>query len=200
METRKLVALGVALVVSGAGVLAGQDAGGCEPVGEIQFICDLIGPEDLAIVPGDEWVVVSGNQEGGRIHLINVADKTTSVLFPTADRVERLDAATYPSCPGPPRGGRVGPGRVPGARPLPETGGGRRAHAVRGAPRPAGVDRGVRARRRRDADDPGLGRLRRRARGAAAQLGGRAARGRLLRDEHVHGATSGSGALRTVGQ
>lgn len=101
METRKLVALGVALVLSGAGVLAGQEASGCEPVGEIRFICDLIGPEDLAIVPGDEWVVVSGNQEGGRIHLINVADKTTSVLFPTANRTERLDAATYPSCPGP---------------------------------------------------------------------------------------------------
>ena len=94
METRKLVALGVALVASGAGVLAGQESAGCEPVGDIRFICDLIGPEDLAIVPGDEWVVVSGNQEGGRIHLINVADKTTSVLFPTADRVERLDAWT----------------------------------------------------------------------------------------------------------
>jgi len=101
VKTSKLVTLGVALVVSGAGVLAGQDSDGCEPVGEIRFICDLIGPEDLAIVPGDEWVVVSGNQEGGRIHLINVADKTTSVLFPTADRAEQLDAATYPSCPGP---------------------------------------------------------------------------------------------------
>ena len=101
MRTRKLLALGVALMLSGTWVLAGQEADGCEPVGDIRFICDLIGPEDLAVVPGDEWVVVSGNQEGGRIHLINVADRTTSVLFPTADRVERLDAATYPSCPGP---------------------------------------------------------------------------------------------------
>ena len=45
--------------------------------------------------------MASGNQEGGRIHLVHVADKTTSVLFPTPDRMERLDAATYPSCPGP---------------------------------------------------------------------------------------------------
>ena len=35
------------------------------PVGEIQFICDLISPEDLAVLPGEEWVIASGNQEGG---------------------------------------------------------------------------------------------------------------------------------------
>ena len=46
----------------------------CEPVGEIQFICDLIGPEDLARVPGGEWVIASGNQEGGRLHAVHVRD------------------------------------------------------------------------------------------------------------------------------
>ena len=43
----------------------------CEPVGEIQFICDLISPEDLAIIPASEWLIASGNQEGGKIHLVN---------------------------------------------------------------------------------------------------------------------------------
>ncbi|MCY3843377.1 MAG: hypothetical protein OXH69_07525 [Acidobacteria bacterium] len=102
MRARTAIALCAWLsLASGGWVVAGQEAAGCEPAGDIRFICDLIGPEDLAIVPGDEWVVASGNQEGGRIHLVNVADKTTSVLFPTPDRAERLDAATYPSCPGP---------------------------------------------------------------------------------------------------
>ena len=32
---------------------------------------------------------------------MNVADKSTSVLFPTAARTERLDAAAWPNCPGP---------------------------------------------------------------------------------------------------
>ncbi len=73
----------------------------CAPVGEIQFICDLISPEDLAVLPGEEWVIASGNQEGGMIHLVNVRDKTSSVLYPTAAPRERLDAATYPDCPGP---------------------------------------------------------------------------------------------------
>ncbi len=73
----------------------------CEPVGEIQFICDLISPEDLAILPGSEWVIASGAQEGGRLHLVSVRDKTTTVLFPTPLQDERHDTTTYPTCPGP---------------------------------------------------------------------------------------------------
>ena len=73
----------------------------CETVGEIRFICNLISPEDLAVVPGSEWVIASGNRAGGRIHLVSVRDKTASELFPGAARRERLDATTYPSCPGP---------------------------------------------------------------------------------------------------
>ena len=75
----------------------------CTPVGEVQFICGLISAEDLAIVPGSEWVIASGNREGGRLHLVNVRNKTATVLFPTSARNERLDAATYPTCPGPDR-------------------------------------------------------------------------------------------------
>ncbi|MCY4601653.1 MAG: hypothetical protein OXF27_17240 [Acidobacteria bacterium] len=73
----------------------------CAPVGEIRFICNLISPEDLAVLPGEEWVIASGNQEGGMLHLVNVGDKTSSVLYPTAAPRERLDAAAYPTCPGP---------------------------------------------------------------------------------------------------
>ena len=80
---------------------AEQGAATCDPVGEIQFICDVISPEDLAVVPGTEWVIASGNREGGRIQLVNVRDKTATVLFPTSASSERLDATTYPTCPGP---------------------------------------------------------------------------------------------------
>jgi len=73
----------------------------CSPVGDIQFVCDLVSPEDLAVVPGSEWVIASGNRAGGRIHLIHVNDKTASVLFPGGDQIDRLDNDTYPSCPGP---------------------------------------------------------------------------------------------------
>jgi hypothetical protein len=73
----------------------------CTPVDNIQFICGLASPEDLAVLPGATWVIASGNREGGRLHLINVRDKTSTVVFPTPDRKERLDAAAYPTCPGP---------------------------------------------------------------------------------------------------
>ena len=98
---RTLTLVGVSLAVSLSLGAAEQNAATCNAVGEIQFICGVISPEDLAIVPGEEWIIASGDQEGGRIQLVNVQDKTATLLFPTPTRAERLDAATYPMCPGP---------------------------------------------------------------------------------------------------
>ena len=98
---RKLELLGVSAIFLGSLGVAAPAAAQCDPIGDIRFICDVIGPEDLAIVPGAEWVIASGNQEGGRIQLVNIQDKTVTALFPAARRRERLDATTYPSCPGP---------------------------------------------------------------------------------------------------
>lgn len=73
----------------------------CEPVDDVQFICDLVSPEDLVVLPGEEWVIASGLREGGQLQLINVSDKTATPVFPTATANERLDSTTYPTCPGP---------------------------------------------------------------------------------------------------
>jgi hypothetical protein len=73
----------------------------CTPVGDVQFVCGLVSAEDLALLPGSEWVIASGNREGGRLHLVNVRSKTATVLFPTEARHERFDAVAYPTCPGP---------------------------------------------------------------------------------------------------
>jgi hypothetical protein len=70
-------------------------------VGNIRFICDQGAPEDLVIVPGSEWVLSSGMAANGAIHLVNVHDRTSTVLFPSASAKERLDKKTYDSCPGP---------------------------------------------------------------------------------------------------
>ena len=99
MTVFRKIAVPVALLVClGA---AAQSRAACDPVGDIEFICDVIGPEDLAIVPGGEWVIASGNQEGGRIQLVHIRDKTAMALFPASPRRTRLDAKTYPMCPGP---------------------------------------------------------------------------------------------------
>jgi hypothetical protein len=83
------------------GLAQGRVVAACDPVGNIKFICGPISPEDLAVIPGDEWLIVSGDREGGRIHLINTRSKTATAVFPTASPRERLDKASYPSCPGP---------------------------------------------------------------------------------------------------
>ena len=80
---------------------AATSEGDCEPVGELRFICGIISPEDLAVVPDSDWVIASGNQAGGRIQLVSVSERTTRVLFPSPDAGERLDASAYPTCPGP---------------------------------------------------------------------------------------------------
>ena len=108
MRTMRWIVVAVALVVllGTSGVIAQNQTVApsglpCETVGEIRFICNLISPEDLAVVPGSEWVIASGNRAGGRIHLISVGDKAATVLFPSTTLGERLDSRAYPTCPGP---------------------------------------------------------------------------------------------------
>ncbi|PYR83613.1 MAG: hypothetical protein DMG19_18630 [Acidobacteria bacterium] len=46
-------------------------AAGCDPIGNVRFICDQIGPEDLVAVSGSDWVLSSGMAANGAIRLIN---------------------------------------------------------------------------------------------------------------------------------
>ena len=98
---RVLTLAGVSVALALTMGIAGPKAAGCDPVGKIQFICGQIGPEDLAVVPGGEWVIASSDAANGAIRLIRISDKTTTILFPTAAPMERLDKKTYDTCPGP---------------------------------------------------------------------------------------------------
>ena len=90
----------LALVIGTVGTV-GPRAAGCDPLGDVRFICDQVGPEDLAVVPGSQWVIAGGMAANAAIRLINVRDKTTTVLFPAATPSERWDKKTYSACPGP---------------------------------------------------------------------------------------------------
>jgi len=97
---RVLILVGVSAISALLGT-AGPRAAGCDPVGIVAFVCDQSGPEDLALVPGSQWVLSSGMTANGAIRLVNVRDRTTTVLFPSATVKEQLDKKTYDSCPGP---------------------------------------------------------------------------------------------------
>jgi hypothetical protein len=79
---------------------AATQPAGCEPDGQIRFICGVVSPEDLVAVPGGEWVVASGYVRGG-VHLVNTRTLATTQVFPASPPRERLDRQRYASCPGP---------------------------------------------------------------------------------------------------
>src|SRR5215510_11697208 len=101
MKKTQVSALGVVVILL---MLTGNlesRAAGCDPIGDVRFICDQIGPEDLVAVSGTDWVLSSGMAANGAIRLINLRDKTTTVLFPSATSKERPNKKIYDSCPGP---------------------------------------------------------------------------------------------------
>jgi hypothetical protein len=79
-----------------------QQTPACNPAGNVQFVCGQEAPEDLAVVPGSDWVLASDFAGNGGIRLINTHDLTTTVAYPTPTAKDKLDAKTYDSCPGPP--------------------------------------------------------------------------------------------------
>jgi len=97
----KATALGLGFTLAFVTLVVRPKAASCDAVGNVRFVCDQVGPEDLAVVPGTDWVISSGMAVNGAIRLIDVRTKTTTVLFPTATRQERFDKKTYASCPGP---------------------------------------------------------------------------------------------------
>jgi hypothetical protein len=96
-----LIFIGAVISLLVVGGNSPAEAAGCDATGNIRFICDQLGPEDLVAVPGSEWVLSSGMQANGAIRAINVRDKTTTVLFPSPMSTERPNKKIYDSCPGP---------------------------------------------------------------------------------------------------
>lgn len=96
-----LTSLGIVIPLSLVGGSVEARAAGCDAIGNVRFICDQRGPEDLVPVPGSEWVLSSGMTANGAIRAINLRDKGTTVLFPSATAKERPNKKVYGSCPGP---------------------------------------------------------------------------------------------------
>jgi hypothetical protein len=93
-----------AIVFVACALLSGgrPHAAGCDPMGTIQFICDIPAPEDFAVLPGSAWMLTSGNRPGqGAIRALHLRDKTVVTLFPSGGVKTARDAKAFPACPGP---------------------------------------------------------------------------------------------------
>src|SRR5687768_11102787 len=82
--------LAAVLLCSALVPAATMQSGGCDPAGNVRFICGVISPEDLVAVPRSDWVVASG-YAGGAVHLINTRTYATTQVFPTPKPRERFD-------------------------------------------------------------------------------------------------------------
>lgn len=98
---RALIFLTASIALALSLAMGGPLAAGCDPVGEIRFVCGQAGPEDLVAVPGTPWLVASAFGAEGGVNLIDTNAATSTRLFPSATAKERLDTKMYDSCPGP---------------------------------------------------------------------------------------------------
>jgi hypothetical protein len=100
----KASALLLAIVAVGSSSLSAQPPPQpppppCTPAADV--VCDQQAPEDLVAV-GPDWVVASAYSGSGGVALIRVSDRMTHTAYPSSSAGDRLDAGTYPDCPGPP--------------------------------------------------------------------------------------------------
>ena len=68
---KMLTLLGLSAAFTLASGTARAEAQGCDPAGDVQFICGQPNPEDLVSVPRSDWVLYSRYAENGAISMIN---------------------------------------------------------------------------------------------------------------------------------
>ena len=78
----------------------GAQTGRCEPVDNLQFVCGLEKPEDLARIPGTRWLIASGFANGSGLKLIDTKRRTAEPWH-TASTPRRA-TQRYTQCTQPP--------------------------------------------------------------------------------------------------
>jgi hypothetical protein len=88
------------VAIAGLGWLAfgAQAQRGCEPSGDVSYVCGPTNPEDLVLVPGTPWIVSSGMAEGAGFYLVDSNTGNVDVL-PFGARHDPVfaDCATPPT-------------------------------------------------------------------------------------------------------
>lgn len=106
-----------ALVGAGLALLAGTDAIAQETnisaprapqcsqsVNGLNFVCGVVNPEDIVLVPGTRWLIASGYDPGGGlpagagIALVDTQAKRSTVLYNAGQNQIGADKLRFPSC------------------------------------------------------------------------------------------------------
>jgi hypothetical protein len=96
----KRTLIAASLVVAATHVVMAQNTG-CAPSGGLTFICGVLNPEDLVLVPNTQWMIASGMAPGSGLHLVDTRAKTVRNLYPLGNASARQDKTKYAACPGP---------------------------------------------------------------------------------------------------
>ena len=108
---------GVALAATPASAQqAAPTAANCAPAGGLSFICGPKRPEDLAVLPGGRWLVASGIEEGGGLHLIDTRTKAWRRWIAPADGKADRRFTDCAAPPDPDRFAAHGLALAPGAK------------------------------------------------------------------------------------
>jgi hypothetical protein len=94
-------------VVSSSLASAGEKD--CGPVGDLHFICGPHHPEDLVLIPGTHWILVSGlggalpgsPPEPGDLYLLNAVDKRWHSIAQASLAAVKRNTKLYGDCPAP---------------------------------------------------------------------------------------------------
>jgi hypothetical protein len=84
-----------------ARVVVAQTPTACAPSGGLTFICGVMNPEDLVLVPNTRWMLASGMAPGSGLHLVDTRAKTVKNLYAVGTASTRADKTRYANCPGP---------------------------------------------------------------------------------------------------
>ncbi len=101
-----VLTFGVAIILSACSVPEGTLITDCVDQGNLHPVCGLQSPEDIAIVPGGDYLLLSElgsmGERPGRIVLFNVADESWKPLFPVGAALAPRELQGDANCTEPP--------------------------------------------------------------------------------------------------
>ena len=73
----------------------------CSPDSELEYLCGLERPEDVVVIPGTDWLIVSGFAPGAGIHFVDTRRREARRAYERLPTQLEPDVGAYPQCTAP---------------------------------------------------------------------------------------------------